>query len=105
MNGTQGTNLKKIKRAMTLHECPAITIDNEGNTTGVMADLVVNKYKIFPSMEAAMKASEDEPRKTFKKMFGIFKKEKCLAKGVTIGGKHMDEYMPQFMNFFKENLL
>ena len=100
-----GDKPKKIKMAMTLHECPAITIDNEGNTTGVMADLVVNKYKIFPSMEAAMKASEDEPRKTFKKMFGIFKKEKCLDRGVTIGGKHMDEYMPQFINFFKENLL
>jgi|TARA_B110000881_G_scaffold185196_1_gene173298 hypothetical protein len=27
------------------------------------------------------------------------------TKGVTIGGTHMDEYMPQFMNFFKENLL
>ena len=27
------------------------------------------------------------------------------GKGVTIGGKHMDEYMPQFINFFKENLL
>ena len=26
-------------------------------------------------------------------------------KGVTIGGKNMDEYMPQFINFFKENLL
>ena len=25
--------------------------------------------------------------------------------GVTIGGKNMDQYMPQFINFFKENLL
>jgi len=38
-------------------------------------------------------------------MFKIFKKEKCIKRGVTIGGKHIDEYMPQFMNFFKENLL
>ena len=65
----------------------------------------LNKYKVFPSMEAARKASEDEPVKTFKKMFGIFKKEKCIERGVTIGGKHIDEYMPQFMGFFKENLL
>jgi len=56
-------------------------------------------------MEAARKASEDEPVKTFKKMFKIFKKEKCIKRGVTIGGKHIDEYMPQFINFFKENLL
>jgi hypothetical protein len=27
------------------------------------------------------------------------------TKGVTIGGKHKDEYMPQFINFFKKNLL
>ena len=26
-------------------------------------------------------------------------------KGVTIGGKHAEEYMPQALNFFKENLL
>jgi hypothetical protein len=25
--------------------------------------------------------------------------------GVTIGGKHIDEYMPQIMSFFKENIL
>jgi hypothetical protein len=35
----------------------------------------------------------------------IFKQEKCIKRGVMIGGKHIDEYMPQFMNFFKENLL
>ena len=70
-----------------------------------MADLVINKYKLYPSMEVAMQAAQDEPSKTFKKMFGIFKKEKCLGKGVTIGGKHVHEYMSQFINFFKENLL
>ena len=40
-----------------------------------------------------------------KKIFKIFKQEKCIKRGVMIGGKHIDEYMPQFMNFFKENLL
>ena len=35
----------------------------------------------------------------------ILKKEKCLDRGVIIGEDHMDEYMPQFINFFKENLL
>ena len=33
------------------------------------------------------------------------KGEKCIEKGVTIGRKNMDQYMPQFINFFKENLL
>ena len=34
------------------------------------------------------------------------KKRKMFNRGVTIGGNiHMDEYMPQFINFFKENLI
>ena len=33
------------------------------------------------------------------------KGEKCIKKEVTIGGKNMDKYMSQFINFFKENLL
>ena len=40
-----------------------------------------------------------------KKVFKVMKKEKCLSKGVTIGGQNQDVYMPQFINFFKENLL
>ena len=35
----------------------------------------------------------------------LIEKEKCLDRGVTIGGNHMDEYMPLFINFFKENLI
>ena len=99
-----GFKPKKVK-AQNLNKCPEIFVDNKGFVVGPMIDLVLNKYKVFPSMEAARKASEDEPVKTFKKMFKIFKKEKCIKRGVTIGGKHIDEYMPQFMNFFKENLL
>ena len=88
-----------------MNKCPEIFVDNNGFVVGPMIDLVLNKYKVFPSMEAARKASEDEPVKTFKKMFKIFKQEKCIKRGVMIGGKHIDEYMPQFMYFFKENLL
>ena len=99
-----GFKPKKVK-AQNLNKCTEIFVDNKGFVVGPMIDLVLNKYKVFPSMEAARKASEDEPVKTFKKMFTIFKKEKCIERGVTIGGKHIDEYMPQFMSFFKENLL
>jgi len=35
-------------------------------------------------------------------LFAIFLN---TSAGVTIGGKHGDEYLPQFINFFKENLL
>ena len=37
--------------------------------------------------------------------FKVMKKEKCISKGVTIGGDNADAYMPQFINFFKQNLL
>ena len=33
--------------------------------------------------------------------FKIMKKEKCISKGVTIGGDNADVYMPQFISFFK----
>ena len=56
-------------------------------------------------MDAFYEAAQVEPKKLWKKTFKILKKEKCLERGVTIGGGHMDEYMPQFINFFKENLL
>ena len=38
-------------------------------------------------------------------MYKVLKKEKCIKKGAIVGGQHGDEYMPQFLNFFKENLL
>jgi len=40
-----------------------------------------------------------------KKMFKILKSEKCLKREAHVGGNHKDEYMPQFLNCFKENLL
>ncbi len=42
---------------------------------------------------------------TFKNIQNGPKREKCVSKGVTIGGDNADVYMPQFINFFKENLL
>ena len=99
-----GQKPKKHKRAMTLHRCPEIRMDNDGNYNQEIIDLVLG-HKIFASKEEALKASAEDPSGTFKKMFKAFKKEKCLDKGVTIGGKHAEEYMPQALNFFKENLL
>jgi dienelactone hydrolase len=99
-----GFKPKKVK-AMTMHTCPAFRVDNEGNATGPIVDLGLKKYKIFPSQAEWIKATEDEPKKTMKLVFKMFKKEKCLKRGVTIGGMHGDEYLPQFINFFKENLL
>lgn len=99
-----GFKPKKVK-AMTLHTCPAFRVDNEGNATGLIVDLGLNKYKLFPSQAEWIKATEGDPQKTMKIIFKMFKKEKCLKRGAMIGGKHGEEYLPQFINFFKENLL
>jgi dienelactone hydrolase len=99
-----GFKPKKVK-AMTLHTCPAVQVDNEGNVTGPIVDLGLKKYKLFSSQAEWIKATEDDPQKTMKTVFKMFKKEKCLKRGAMIGGKHGDEYLPQFINFFKENLL
>jgi len=36
---------------------------------------------------------------------GVMFIDNFCSRGVTIGGMHGDEYLPQFINFFKENLL
>ena len=94
------------KMAMTLHDCPDVYVDNNGIVTNpIWKEWLIDKYKIFPSEEAWYEAAQNKPRKTFKKIFKAMKKEKCLSRGVTIGGDNADVYMPQFINFFKENLL
>tara|TARA_B100001027_G_scaffold84347_1_gene57755 strand:- start:402 stop:1535 length:1134 start_codon:yes stop_codon:yes gene_type:complete len=94
------------KMAMTLHDCPDVYIDNNGKVINpIWKEWLIEKYKLFPSEEAWYEAAQNKPRKTFKTIFKAMKKEKCLSKGVTIGGNNMDVYMPQFINFFKDNLL
>ena len=96
----------KRYQAMTVHNCPAFFVDNDGFVVGnEWPDMVLTKHKLFPSMDAFYELAQVDPNKLWKKTFKILKKEKCLKRGVTIGGDHMDEYMPQFVNFFKENLL
>ena len=96
----------KVKGAMTTGSCPDFFIDKKGFPTNPKwEEWFVKKHKIYPSLEAFYEAAQAEPRKTWKKSFKIMKKEKCLSKGVIIGGKNMETYMPQFINFFKENLL
>lgn len=95
----------KVKGAMTTGSCPDFFIDKKGFPTNPKwEEWFIKKYKIYPSLEAFYEAAQTKPRKTWKKTFKIMKKEKCLSKGVIIGGKNQDEYMPQFINFFKENL-
>ena len=43
--------------------------------------------------------------KLFKTMFKGLKKENCIGKGVTEGGNHGKTFMPEYLAFWKENLL
>ena len=95
---------KKVP-AMVMPTCPANYVDDKGLVTGELADLGLNKYKLFSSWEEYAEAAAIEPEKTFKKVFKILEGEKCIKRGAHVGGNHGDEYMPQFINFFKENLL
>ena len=94
------------KMAMTLHDCPDFYVDNEGRFTNpTWEEWMVNKHKVYSSVEEFYETAQKNPRKAWKTGFKIMKKEKCISKGVTIGGENMDVYMPPFINFFKENLL
>ena len=96
----------KVKGAMTTGKCPDFFIDEKGYATNpTWEEWMINKHKLYQSLEEFYEAAQIEPRRTWKQAFKIMKKEKCLSKGVTIGGQNQDVYMPQFINFFKENLL
>ena len=90
------------KMAMTLHDCPDFYVDNEGRFTNpTWVEWMVNKHKVYPSVEAFYEMAQKDPRKAWKSGFKIMKKEKCISKGVTIGGDNKDAYMPQFIKFLK----
>ena len=41
----------------------------------------------------------------WKGMFKAMKKAKCIDKGVHEGGDHGKEFMPEYLKFWKDNLL
>ena len=44
-------------------------------------------------------------KKHFKIMMSLLKKEKYFKKEVTLGENYVAEFRPEFLNFFKTNLL
>ena len=57
---------QKVK-AMVMPTCPANYVDDNGVVMGKLADLGLNKYKLFNSWEEYGEAAATEPKKTFKK--------------------------------------
>ena len=49
--------------------------------------------------------SRKNPRKAYKTILKSLKKEKCIGEGVTEGGNHGKTFMPEYLAFWKENLL
>ena len=92
------------KRTMYMWKCPKLYTEDDGNPNKEFVDMMI-KNGVVKNLDEFNDISRKNPKKAFKTIFKGLKKEKCLARGVTIGGKHMDVYMPQFTNFFKENLL
>ena len=49
---------------MTVHNCPAFFVDNDGFVVGnEWPDMVLTKHKLFPSMDAFYEAAQVEPKK------------------------------------------
>ena len=49
--------------------------------------------------------ADHDKYKCSKKESILYGADKVLKRGAHVGGNHGDEYMPQFINFFKKNLL
>jgi hypothetical protein len=85
--------------------CPYYMVDDNGVGVGEIVEIGLNKHKLFPSMEAFHISAKENPKKHFKIMMSLLKKEKCFKRGVTLGGNHGFEFAPEVLSFFKTNLL
>jgi len=47
----------------------------------------------------------ENPKKAWQTAFKAMIKEKCISKGVHEGGDHGKEFMPEYLKFWKDNLL
>ena len=92
------------KRTQYFWKCPNFYTEDDGNPNKEFFDLILKNTKI-KSLDEFNELSRKNPRKAFKTMFKGLKKEKCIGKGVTEGGNHGKTFMPEYLAFWKENLL
>ena len=92
------------KRTQYFWKCPNFYTEDDGNPNKEFFDLILKNTKI-KSLDEFNELSRKNPRKAFKTMFKGLKKEKCIGKGVTEGGNHGKAFMPEYLAFWKENLL
>ena len=92
------------KRTQYFWKCPNFYTEDDGNPNKEFFDLILKNTKI-KSLDEFNELSRKNPRKAFKTMFKGLKKENCIGKGVTEGGNHGKTFMPEYLAFWKENLL
>ena len=92
------------KRTMYMWKCPKLYTEDDGNPNKEFVDMMI-KNGVVKSLDEFNDISRKNPRKAFKTIFKGLKKEKCLGKGVTEGGNHGKTFMPEYLAFWKENLL
>ena len=68
-------------------------------------NFLLEKRRAWRSKERYYQDAHQKPQKTFNKVLKNLIKSKCPESGVHVGGKHGRKFTPQFLNFFRKNLL
>ena len=90
--------------ALIFHRCPPVYSKDNGQWDDEAVNYIV-KHGPFESREDFELAQKEDPRAAWKGMFKAMKKAKCIDKGVHGGGDHGKEFMPEYLKFWKDNLL
>ena len=91
-------------KTQTFNKCPTWYTKDDGGMGGEYLDMMI-KHGIIKSEDEFDAMTRENPRKAFKIGFSAMKKEKCLKVGASEGGDHGKEFMPEYLKFWKDNLL
>ena len=95
---------KFFKIFQTFNKCPSWYTEDDGSANKEWLDVLL-KYNAFKSESEFEKISRENPKKAFKKMMKGFKSTKCIGKGAHIGGNKGKIFMPEYLSFWKKNLI
>ena len=86
------------------NNCTVGYTKDDGSMGGEYQDLLL-KHGIFKSEDEFNEMMRENPKKAWQTAFKAMIKEKCIIKGVHEGGDHGKEFMPEYLKFWKDNLL
>ena len=92
------------KRIQYFWKCPMFYTEDNGNPNQEIIDMMI-KNGMVKNLEEFHELSRTNPRKAYQLYLKGLKKEKCIGKGVSEGGNHGKTFMPEYLAFWKENLL